>query len=376
MSRFRLPWPRNWWPDDAKGDFFPPECAAPTTLGGGAVGVISHSGDVSVRAAIFTTSAMRAAGAGGTAGTDALSSRNSLDGVPSTGTGTTNVSEISLPALDHEDRVRSAQSAASAVLASFSSSSDWIRSEVRSFKIIPGPFQPSTPPVHIAEGIESMEGVRPWAKHEKPVEGDKHLPEKGHGKSTPLDVLSGAAHRSDHSDTILPNVLSFPFSQSSFKLKMNGTNTERAHSPWEINSTDTSDSTPGIIGTAPLSDMEIKTIIECEKMNYLTSQTLLDREKDQEREHLEKLESENISKNWMDKLNGATEILQNKFSEIKNKVSHDPNSTPPARSRSTSEAHTLPLSLSTVLADMLTSSSTKKRRDSLTSQSEDIDYLM
>lgn len=336
---------------------------------GGAGGNISHSGDVSVRVPISTTSSMRTVSINSTAGTDGLSSSNSLDGGPSTGTATTNVSEMSLPAMDSEERVKSAQSAASAVLASFSSTSDWIRSEVRSFKIIPGPFQPSTPPVQIAEGIEVMEGERSRTKHEKSIEGDRHAAENG----LP-DAVSGAARRSDRSDNIFLNPSSFHFSQSSFKVKANSNNTERAHSPWEGNSADTVDSGPGsgIDGAAPLSEMEIKTIIECEKMNYLTSQTLLDREKDQEREHLEKLESENISRNWIDKLNGATETLQNKFHEMKNKMSPE-GGTPLGRSRSASETQTLPLSLTAVLSDMLTLSGTKMRRESFTLQSKHID---
>jgi hypothetical protein len=341
----------------------------PASQAGGAGGGISHSGDVSVRAPISTSSTMSTASASSTAGIDALPSSNSLDGRPSTGTATTNVSDISLPAMDSEDRVKSAQSAASAVMASFSSTSDWIRSEVRSFKIIPGPFQPSTPPVQIAEGIEAMEGDRPRAKHEKPNEGVKHSVGNGHEKNTPPEVVSGAAR-------ILSNPSSFQFTQSSLKLKANSNNTERAHSPWEANSVDTVDSGPGpgIGGTAPLSEMEIKTIIECEKMNYLTSQTLLDREKDQEREHLERLESENISgRNWIEKLNGATETIQNKFNEMKNKMS--PEGGTPCRSRSASETLTLPLSLTAVLSDMLTLNSSKSRRESFTSQSEHTFYV-
>ena len=348
--------------------------SASHAAGGGGGG--GGGGDVSLRAPIGTTSAMRTASTNSTAGTDALSSSNSLDGVPSTGTATTNVSEISLPGMDTEDRVKTSQSATSAVMASITSTSDWIRSEVRSFKIIPGPFQPSTPPVQIAEGIEAMEGDRPRAKHEKSNEGDKHSADDGHEKNTPPDVVSGAARKNDQSESVLSNPLSFQFSQSSFKPRAISNNTQGAHSPWEANSADTGDSGPGpgIGDTVPLSEMEIKTIIECEKMNYLTSQTLLDREKDQEREHLERLESENVSRNWIEKLNGATESLQNKFIEMKNKMSPE-GGTPLGRSRSASETLALPLSLTAVLSDMLTLNSTKIRRDSLTPQSEHILFV-
>ena len=340
--------------------------ACNTSVSHSAANGISNSGaggmgDMSVPVSTFPVTG----DADGNSRLEFSSARSAYDRGLSPDTLSVSVSEISLPAvapgIDAEETLSKSQSAAAAVLASFSSTTDWIRSEVRGFKISAGPFKSSTPP------LQQLDVAHEHAERNEYREDDQDRP----WGAKDVEVKEGSC-----ADKPEENNLSNEHNIAVVTSNKGGSLPTSPQCAKSQNSDDDCSTSFTHEYKEKLSEIEIRTIKACEEMNLLTAQRLKEKEKEFEKECNE-VENEGSPKKWYEKLNTVTESISMKFMD-KEKNTPDIRSPPPlfpanlgigsmVRSRSTSASGA---ALTAVLSDLFTPVSEVLRRNSYTTHSK------